>query len=75
MRNNHPRCLGELCPRPLFTIVTIYFERQVSNRDPILGAPFLGGSTLFTAMFGMAYVIIGSENNYYPAVSIVYFLV
>jgi len=39
-----------------------------------VGALFVGGSLLFTVMFGMAYVIIGSQNNYYLAVSVVHFL-
>jgi len=49
--------------------------KEPKNVDKkMVGALFVGGSILFTVMFGMAYVIIGSQNNYYIAVSVVYFL-
>jgi hypothetical protein len=64
-----------LRPRPVFTIAAICFNRQVSGRDPILSAPFVEGSALSTAMYGMTHVIIGPEDNYFPAVSVIHFLV
>lgn len=59
----------------LFSRLGGAFIDEAKNIDrKMVGALFCGGSILFAVMVGMAYIIIGSGNNYYVLVSLVYFI-